>query len=67
MFLDGELTLWPLLTGLVASAPVWVAIAFAAYTVGRGEQFRLKDLLIFVAAEAIALAVASPSFMIARD
>jgi hypothetical protein len=60
------LTLWPLLTGLVESAPAWVAIAFAAYAVGRGEQFNLKDLLIFVTAEAIALAVASPAYMIAR-
>lgn len=67
MGIDGTFTLWPLLTGLVASAPAWVAIAFAAYAVGRQQQFSLRDLLIFVTAEAVAIAIAYPAFIVARE
>lgn len=65
--MNGEFNLGPLLSGLIASAPLWVLIVFGAYAMGRGKQFSIADLLILIAVEAIAIAIALPSFYFARE
>jgi len=65
--MDGMFTLRPLVAGLVASAPVWVLIAFGAYAAGRRKPFTIADLFILVTAEAVAIAAAYPTWIMARE
>ena len=62
----GVITLWPLFAGLIAAAPVWVLIVFLCYVAGRGRQVSIAELLAIITLEAIALAIAAPSFIMAR-
>jgi hypothetical protein len=45
-----------LLFALLESAPLWIPIAFVAYAVGR-RQFSISWLFVFIAAEALGLAI----------
>jgi hypothetical protein len=45
-----------LLFALLESAALWIPIAFVAYAIGR-RQFSIKWLFLFLAAEAVGLAI----------